>query len=100
MKIRIRLSLKMIFFILITSALIFSAVIGSISYNFKIIALADAKTTTDSYALEYANLSKAQLDKDMGIARTIAQSMLGYASFDKKTRRKYYNDILKKTLIE
>ncbi len=100
MKIKIRLSLKMIFFILITSALIFSATIGYISYNFKNRALADAKKSADSYALEYANLSKVALDNDMDIARTIAQSMEGYASFDKEIRREYYNEILKKLLIE
>ncbi|MFC2086407.1 cache domain-containing protein [Bacteroidota bacterium] len=100
MKIRIRLSLKMIFFILISSAVIFSAAIGYISYNFKNMALAIAKKTADSYAAEYANLSKAALDNDMDIARTLAQSLQGYASFDKDIRREYYNEIFKKLLIE
>lgn len=90
----------MIFFILISSTIIFSAAIGYISNNFKNMALSVAKKTADSYAAEYANLSKAALDIDMDIARTIAQSFQGYASFDKKIRREYYNEILKKLLIE
>lgn len=90
----------MIFFILITSAIIFSAAIGYISYNFKNMALSVARKTADSYAAEYAFLSKAALDIDMAIARTLAQSLHGYAAFDKEIRRKYYNEILKKLLIE
>ncbi|NOZ46639.1 MAG: GAF domain-containing protein [Chlorobi bacterium] len=100
MKIRIRLSLKLIFFILVTAAVIYIAAIGYISFNFKNMALTDAKKITDSYALEYANLSKTELENDINIARTIAQSMSTYFNYDKNIRRKYYNEILKKTLIE
>ncbi|MFC2086252.1 ATP-binding protein [Bacteroidota bacterium] len=66
----------MFLFILSTTVVIFVFGIGYISYRYKNKAMIDAKSIASSYAREYANLIKSDMDKDFGVARGIAQALL------------------------
>lgn len=100
MNFRLRLSVKMLIFILSASAFIYILAIGYISINFKETAIEDAKKLTDSYAREYAFLIKASLDVDMNTARSIAQVMFDYDKLGYYESREFFNQTLKKVLEE
>lgn len=71
-----RLNIRMLIYILSTSLIIFSLGIGYISFRYRTKAIIDARSITDAYASMYANLIKAELDRDFGISRGMAYSML------------------------
>ncbi len=83
-----RLSTRMMIYVLTTSAIVFISGIGYISYRYKVKATSDATNITDAYARLYANYIKSELDKDFGVSRGMAQAML--AIEDSKAKNKQY----------
>lgn len=100
MKIKIGLTVKIIFFILTSSILLFFGVAQFVEYNFKNTAIKDAEQLTDSYAKKYARLISAQLDVNFEAARTTSQIMKDYDSTSYAAQRIIYNDLLHSMLIE
>jgi PAS domain S-box-containing protein len=100
MKIRLRLSLKMLIFVLSATAIIYILAIGYISLKFKSTALDEAKKLTDSYVKESAFIIKASLDVDMNTSRAISQVMFEYDKLDYYESRELYNQLLLKVLEE
>lgn len=77
---------KMLFYILVTSVLIYSAAVGYISIYARKTATDEVKEVTNSYALEYAYKVKADLDADFSVAVTLAHLAQNY----KKTAWKHF----------
>ena len=100
MKIKIGLTVEIIFFILTSSILLFFGVAKFVEYNFKNMAIKDAKQLTDSYATKYARLISSQLDVDFEAARTTSQIMTDYDSTSYAEQRIVYNNLLRNMLIE
>ncbi len=100
MKIRIGLTVKIFFFILISSILLYFGVVKFVGYNFKKMAIEDARQLTDSYAKKYARLISSKLDVDFEVARTSAQIMENYDKTSPAEQRLIYNDLLKSLLLD
>ncbi len=99
-KIKMKINTKMLFFILTTAVIIFVAVIGYVSIKSKKMALDDAIHIADSYANQYANYTKANINVDMDVARTMAHTFLGYKDIPVDERVEIYNNILKNITIK
>ena len=99
-KLNIKLNAKILLLIESTIVIIFAIAIGYISLSSKKMALEDAKKITNSHARENANLIKADLEKDMGIARALSYSFLSYENIPREQRKEIYSNILKNTFIE
>jgi len=100
MKLKMNLKSKMLFYILTVSALIYIAALGYISLKLNKIAYLDAQKIADSYAGEYANYTKANLNVDIDMARATAQAMQGYENINRKDRKKIYTEILNNLIKE
>jgi len=100
MRFKMNLNTKMLVYILTTSVVIFGATIAFVSINSKNIALNDAIKIADSYAREYANLTKAELNVDMNITRAMAQSFMAYKDIPYDLRTGIFNSILFKIAEE
>ena len=93
-----RLNIRMLIYVLSTSAIIFAAGIGYISYRYKTKASADAKTITDAYAKDYANYIKSEMDRDFGISRGMAQAMLAIEDSEAKNKQSLHIETMKNVL--
>jgi PAS domain S-box-containing protein len=100
MRFKMNLNTKMLVYILTTSVIIFGASIAFVSINSKNMALKDAIKIADSYAREYANLTKADLSVDMNITRALAQSFMSYRDIPYDLRTDIYNNIMHKIAEE
>ncbi|MCK5822835.1 MAG: GAF domain-containing protein [Bacteroidales bacterium] len=100
MKIKFGLTVKIFFFILTSSILLFFGVAKFVGYNFKKMAIKDAKQLTDSYATKYAHLISAQLDVDFEAARTTSHIMKDYDIKNYSSQRIIYNNLLRGLLSE
>jgi len=90
---------KILFFVLTTSLLVFTAAIGYVSFNYKSMSLDDAKKIAESSSLQSSYLVKSILNVDFGITRTLKQAFAGYSKFNPKQRKIYYDDILTNVLV-
>ena len=84
-------------FILATTIVIFGVTIGYVSIYTKNAALNHARKIADSYSREYANLVEANLNKDVGVCRSLAGSETGFESFPIKERLKLFDENLLNT---
>ncbi|NOZ46640.1 MAG: GAF domain-containing protein [Chlorobi bacterium] len=98
MRFKFGLKSKMLIFILVTSITIFIIAIGYISYIFKNISLKNAKQLSDTYAREYANLTKAKLNEYMLSARTLSSEIEAYYALPEEQRRPMFSDFLANVL--
>ena len=94
------LNTKILILIGTTAIIIFATAITYISLNSKNMAFKDAKKITNSYAKEYANLIKSNIDIDIGASRVLSYSFLDYKKIPIENRNVIYTDILKNTFIE
>ncbi len=99
-KMKMKINTKMLFFILTTAIIIFVAVIGYVSLKSKKMALDDAIHIADSYANQYANYTKANLNVDMDVTRTLAYAFTGYKTIPVDQRIKIYNNILNTVTVK
>ncbi len=93
-----RLNTRMLIYVLSTSVLVFSVGIGYISYRYKTKASADAKSITDTYAQSYANFIKAEMDKEFGVSRGMAQAMLAIEDSKVKDKQTLHIETMKNVL--
>ncbi|NOZ48211.1 MAG: GAF domain-containing protein [Chlorobi bacterium] len=100
MRIKMKIGTKALLFISLVTFLIFSASIGYIALKANKLALNNAKELADSYAREYANEVKANLNVDMISARAIAEAFKGYKEVPYESRATIYTDILRNIAIE
>lgn len=100
MRFKMNLNTKMLVYILTTSVIIFGASIAFVSINSKNIALNDAIKIADSYAREYANLTKADLNVDMDITRAMAQVFMSYRTIPYDLRTDIFNNMMFKIAEE
>jgi methyl-accepting chemotaxis protein len=95
MKNRIRLSAKMIFLVLTTSALIYITAISFIAYSLKQNTLRDAKKLADEYAKENASKVESKLNAEIAISRTLSQILRNYKNYPLEDRTTMYIDMYK-----
>ncbi|MDA3779799.1 MAG: hypothetical protein PF487_06225 [Bacteroidales bacterium] len=100
MKLKMNIKSKMLLYILIVSSLIYITALGYVSLKLNEIALNDAHKLADSYAGEYANYTKANLNVDIDMARATAQAFQGYMNIKENDRNKIYKEILENLIKE
>lgn len=101
MKLKIRIHTKILIIILSTTVIIFVAAIGYVSFLTKDIAFRDATRLTNTYATGYANIAAAELNIDIGVARSLARSFQGVRSphwSNEFQRTEIYKEILNNVL--
>ncbi len=91
---------KILFLVLSTSLLIFSASIGYVSLNYRNMAIKDAKKIAESYALQSSYLAKSILSIDLSVSRTVQEALMGFERIPKRQRSYIYDDIMRNVLIE
>lgn len=64
-----RIDFKLTFLIIITSSVLYIAIVGTIVNRFKNNAVENAEVLTKNLALEYANMATADLNEDMNLTR-------------------------------
>ena len=77
----LKLSTKMVTYILSISLVIITLTIGYIVISSKNLALKDASNYVDAYTREYANLTKSDINVDIIVARSMAQAFQDYKNF-------------------
>ncbi len=98
MNIKMNLKTKMLVYILSASLVIYVLALGYVSLRLKNIAFDNAKELTNTYAREYANYVKADLNVDMNMMRALAQVSEGYKRFPKDQMIDMFNDIIENVI--
>ena len=98
MNLKMKLNARILLFILSTSAIVFIAAIGTIGFNIRKKALQNSISLANTYAVEYANFSKINLDKYMITARTLSQAFSNFDVLPQLERRSTFNNILQTVL--
>lgn len=86
MKIRMKIRSKLLLSIVIIASVIFVASIGYLTNKLKAISLKNSFSLADAIAGENANLVKASLTSEMGMARTMANSFADFRELSEKER--------------
>ncbi len=94
----LKLSTKMILFILTISMIIISFTIGYIIFTSRSLSLKDASNYVDAYTREHANLTKSDINVDIIVARTMAQSFQDYRNFPANERIEIFKGITKQVI--
>ncbi|HSH51823.1 MAG TPA: cache domain-containing protein, partial [Bacteroidales bacterium] len=94
MKIKMNLKTKMLVYILAVSSIIYALALGYVSLKLNSISINNAKELTDTYAREYANHVKADLNVDMNMARALADVSKGYKNIDPQNRKEIHKEML------
>lgn len=94
MKMQLKIQQKIQFFIISASVLIYIVAIGYISYQFRNMALEDAKTTTNQRVKQIANDISGQLTSDLTIVKTLAQGFLAtYRTMEQAEWQELYSEM-------
>jgi len=88
-----KINSKILFFILSTTLLVYGVSIAIITIRSNNMAIANARTIADAYARENANLISSKLNIDMGVARAISQSFIGYETYLAEQRKFFYQQM-------
>jgi len=72
--------------------------VGFISIKAKNMALNDAKTISDNYAIGAANQLQVYLESYLTAAKDLANTFKAYKEIDEKNRRQVFSEIMKKNL--
>jgi methyl-accepting chemotaxis protein len=100
MKMKMNLKTKMLVYILTASSVIYVLALGYVSLKLSSIAEENAKQLTKSYASEYANYVKADLNVDMDMARALAHVSMGYKNLDPQNRKEIHKEMLRHLIEE
>ncbi len=95
MKLKLSISTKLIVYILSVSVAIYLVAIGFISIKTRNANFRDATRLADTYAAQYANLSKVSLSSYMFSTNTIADIFENYREIPEDYRRELFAHILK-----
>jgi len=91
--------LKIFFFILIPSMVIFILSLIYLSNQFRELTIENSKKIADLYASQAANTTETMLEQDLSTVKALKNSFLGYTQYDATTRENFYNQILKNLLL-
>ncbi|MDX9695462.1 MAG: cache domain-containing protein [Bacteroidales bacterium] len=100
MKVKMNLKTKMLVYILTATSIIYALALGYVSFKLNNLAFDNAKKLTQTYAREYANYTKADLNVDMNTARALAQAAMGYKNINSKDRKNIHLDMIKHLIEE
>jgi methyl-accepting chemotaxis protein len=93
-----KLRLKILIFIILSTAIVFVISIGFVNYRYWIYSKKLAFNISDLYAKQNATNAQSILMADMKVVQTLEQSFIGYDQIPQKEREKIYNNILKNIL--
>ncbi|MFO7827293.1 MAG: cache domain-containing protein [Bacteroidales bacterium] len=91
---KMNLKTKMLVYILTATSIIYALALGYVSLKLNNIALDNAKKLTNTYAREYANYTKADLNVDMNMTRALANVSMGYKNIDPDDRIDIHKEML------
>ena len=100
MKIKMKLNAKILFFILLTSVLIFATAVGIISISLKNKSYANSTRLADTYVNDYANIIKTYLDRYMQSTRVLENIFKNFDDIPMQKRRATFSNMLKRVLKE
>ncbi len=98
-KFRISIRTKLLVYILLTTIIVFTSILGYIVINTNENAIEDAHKFVIATAQQHANEVKAILDNDIATCRSMASAFSGYKDIDAENRYDIYNTIMKDILI-
>jgi methyl-accepting chemotaxis protein len=94
----LKLSTKMMVFILAISLIIISITLGYILVTSKKLANKNVYNYIDSYTREYANQTRAEINVDIDVARTLAHAFQDYKKFPEYARIEIIKGITKQVI--
>ena len=94
MRMKMNLKTKMLVYILTASSIIYVLALGYVSLKLNSITEENAKQITNTYASEFANYVKADLNIDMNMARALAHVSMGYKNLDPQNRKEIQKEML------
>ncbi|MCK5169256.1 MAG: hypothetical protein KAQ75_05185, partial [Bacteroidales bacterium] len=100
MKVKMNLKSKMLIYILTASSIIYALALGYVSLKLNNLAFDNAIELTNTYAREYANYTKADLNVDMDMTRALAHVALGYKNIPQNQMKGIYNEMLEHLIEE
>jgi len=100
MKMKMTLKTKMLVYILTASLVIYALALGYVSLKLNSIANKNAEELTRTYAREYANYVKADLNVDMNMTRALAHISKSFRKYPQDKFVEYMNENLKHLIIE
>ncbi|MBE9469555.1 MAG: PAS domain S-box protein [Bacteroidetes bacterium] len=95
-----KLNAKILFFILLTSVLIFSTAVGIISISLKKKSYNNSTSLTDTYVNDYANIIKTYLDRYMESTKVLDKIFVDFEYIPMQERRKTFSTMMKRVLKE
>ena len=99
LRFHISIRTKLLAYILLTTLIVFTAILGYIVDNTNKNAIEDARKFVNATAQQHANEVKAILDNDIATCRSMASAFSGYKDIDEENRYDIYNYIMKDILI-
>lgn len=100
MKFKMNLKTKMLIYILTATSIIYALALGYVSFKLNSIAFDNAKELTSTYAKEYANYTKADINVDMNMVRAVAQTSKVYENMPKDEIRDLFSEVIEHLIIE
>lgn len=100
MKIRMKIRIKLLLSVIIVASIVFIASIGYLTKKLNSITLKESFGLADAIAAKNANLIKSSLTSEMGMARTMANSMADFRDLSEKERVKSTFRIMKNVAIQ
>jgi len=97
---KLSINTKLLFYILSSSAIVFLAVLIFVSFNSRKISYNIATSIADSYAKQYADLSKGDLDFFMNSTRNLGKIFENYEAIPDTLRREVLSKMMRKVLAE
>lgn len=94
------LKTKMLIYILTATSIIYALALGYVSFKLNSIAFNNAKELTSTYAKEYANYTKADINVDMNMVRAVAQTSKVYENMPKDEIRDLFSEVIEHLIIE
>ena len=95
MRLKMMIRTKMLVYVLITTVSVFALISGFIAYRINKMAMNNAIAIAQGEAQKTANLVKADLELDLGFARSLANSLYEYGIYDTSALDKYFLGMLK-----
>ncbi len=96
MRFRLKLSIRMVIFIVSAAAIVFFGTLRIIRYNFQKSAYAETMATNDSQVKKYASIVQQSLETNLDKIRTYKQLVESENPTSIENQRSFYNEILKK----
>ncbi|NOQ26188.1 MAG: GAF domain-containing protein [Bacteroidales bacterium] len=100
MKFKMNLKTKMLIYILTATSIIYALALGYVSFKLNSIAFDNAKELTSTYAKEYANYTKADINVDMNMVRAVAQTSKIYENMSLDEIEILFSEVIKHLLLD